>query len=111
MTLQDFVTETLTQIANGVSTARKGNRQIAPSVAMSTAHGNSYVVFRGGVSNPSAFLVDFDVAVTVSQKKSNDAGGGIAVHVFQAKASREGATEHSTVSRIKFQVPVTFDSI
>jgi hypothetical protein len=68
-------------------------------------------VLRGGVAHPGAFLVEFDVAVTISKKTNVHAGGSVAVHVFEAGAKREASAEHSTVSRIKFQVPVTYDDV
>src|ERR1035438_5997101 len=102
MTLREFVADTLSQIVAGVADARGNSQQVAPPVAERTA-GKGYVVYRGGVSNPGAFLVAFDVAVTISKKTDVDAKGGIAVHVFEAGAKRTSSAEHSTVSRIRFE--------
>jgi hypothetical protein len=110
MTLREFVADTLSQITAGVADARGENRQIAPPVFQHTGS-SAYSVMRGGVSNPGAFLVEFDVAVTISKKTDVDAGGGVSVHIFEAGAKRKASAEHSTVSRMKFQVPVTYDDV
>ncbi|HEY1661692.1 MAG TPA: hypothetical protein VGI03_04675 [Verrucomicrobiae bacterium] len=109
MTLREFVADTLNQITEGVGDARGENKQVAPPVFQHSGS-TSYCVLRGGVAHPSAFLVEFDVAVTVSKKTNVDAGGGVLVHVFEAGINRKTSAEHSTVNRIKFQVPVTYDA-
>lgn len=101
MDLKDFISETLIQIQEGVQNAID-HRISTPGSA--------------GVINPRARHltvekllrpVEFDVAVTVS---SNSSGGGKAgIKVFSAiEVGAQGAqsSEHSTVSRIKFQIPI-----
>jgi len=85
--------------------------EVAPPVGGRTE--GRYVAFREGIKSPAAscpaaFIVEFDVAVTISKKTDVDAKGGIAVHVFEAGAKRTSSAEHSSVSRIKFGVPVTY---
>ena len=109
MSLRQFVSESLSQIVSGVSDAHGENRRIAPPVAQRADL--AYAIHRDGVNTPAAFIVDFDVAVTVSKKSDTTAKGGISIHVLEAGADRTTSAEHSTVSRIKFQVPVTFDEV
>jgi len=104
MTLQEFVSDTLFQIVEGVESARGSNQKIAPTVV--DKNDNLKVQ---PVSNGTAFIVDFVVAVTVSRKTEGSAKGGVQVFVFEAGVDGAASTEHTTVSRIKFQVPVTFD--
>ena|ERR1035441_1443860 len=108
MTLREFVADTLSQIVAGVEDARDKSKQVAPPV---TTQGSAYVAYPGGVSFPGAFLVEFDVAVTISKKTDVDTKGGVAVHIFEAAAKRTSSAEHSTVSRIKFEVPVIYDKM
>ena len=104
MTLREFVSETLFQIVSGVEDARGSNEKIAPTVV--DKNDNLQVI---PASNGRAFLVDFDVAVTVTKKTDVSGKGGVQVYVFEAGLDRAASTEHTTVSRIKFQVPVTYD--
>ncbi len=104
MTLREFVSVTLTDIVYGVEDARSSNQKIAPTVVQGDT--NLQVV---PASNGRAFLVDFDVAVTISKTTDVSGKGGVHVHVFEAGVDGATSTEHTTVSRIKFRVPVTYD--
>lgn len=110
MTLREFVADTLTQIVAGVGDARGKNRQVAPTVVQSS-QGSGYVMMRSGATNPGAFLVEFDVAVTISKKTNVEVESGAKVLVLEAGGSRASSAEHSTVSRIKFEVPVAYDKV
>jgi hypothetical protein len=92
------------QIVHGVEDARGSNQKIAPTVVDKNDH-----LRVEPVSNGRAFIVDFDVAVVVSKKTDVKAAGGVEVYVFDAGVERATSAEHTTTSRIKFQVPITFD--
>jgi hypothetical protein len=52
-------------------------------------------------------MVDFDVAVSADTKKGSEVGGGIRVLELLSVGGRRSSDIHnSTVSRIKFKVPV-----
>jgi hypothetical protein len=104
MTLKEFVSDTLIQIVDGVAKAKTTNNNIAPRVT----HQSGVPVVQRIASHPTAFLVGFDVAVTVSKTTDTQAKGGVAIHVFEAGAQRTSGSEESTVSRIKFEVPVEY---
>jgi len=91
MELKDFVSQTITSIIEGVREAQ------------ASAQDGAYV-------NPvmAARPIEFDVAVTVTETTEKKGGGGIAVAGF-IKAEGGGLTSsaNSSVSRIKFHVPVT----
>lgn len=107
MTLREFVSVTLGQVVAGIQHARAANEMVAPSVAVTSGR-SGYSVWHQPSHSP-ALLVDFDVAVTVSIKSETEAGSGVSIYVFEAGAQHKGAAEHSTLSHIKFQVPVTYD--
>lgn len=51
-------------------------------------------------------MVDFDIALTVSQSKSTSGGGGISIaSIVKTGVQKEGNTENQEVNRIKFSVP------
>jgi hypothetical protein len=55
-------------------------------------------------------LIDFDLAVDVSETNKKGGGGGLRISVVEAKLSKDSATASSTNSRIKFTVEADFDS-
>lgn len=102
MDLKEFITETLVQIQEGVQEAI--NRR--------TASGNSAGAinpFFGNVNDigkDHLQLVDFDVAVTVVDKADVNAKAGLRVFSIELGGGGSTSAEHSTVSRIKFAIPV-----
>lgn len=62
---------------------------------------------RDGGNLQPVFMVDFDVAVSADTKKSSEVGGGIRVlELLSGGAKRSTDAHDSTVSRIKFKVPL-----
>jgi hypothetical protein len=101
MELREFVAITLSAILDGVEDAirdapedRKG--KIAPVIA-------------GEEDWSKASLpVEFDVAVTEADKGGATGKGGIKVLSLEAGGEGSKAWEHSTVSRVKFSVPIIY---
>lgn len=105
MDLKEFVKEALTQLAMGVQEAQSGLPHgagtINPCVRPAGPLGGELVV--GGTHVQD---VQFDVAVTASERSDiqGDAGVRIAVVNFGGKGGT--STENSSVSRLKFTVPI-----
>jgi hypothetical protein len=106
MKLDQFVRESLEQISKGVADAKSGNENIAPRLRDGDDDPKIHRAFPGGVA---VFLVEFDVAVTVSESSAVSGGGGITVFsVATLKADKDTKSEATTLSRIKFSVPISF---
>jgi len=104
MDLEQFVSETLHQIMSGVAKAKARDSGVGTHVI---GHNNPKIL--QVKSGAGAFPVDFDVAVTATEKSESGAKGGIAVlKVVEVGGERSKGLEHSTVSRVKFTVPVYF---
>lgn len=104
MKLEEFVAQSLTDVLRGVCSAqntaetmtigassRSAIKQLLPGL-MQDAQGALYTT------------VDFDIAVTVA----HNGAGQASVDVMGFKAGGGGGTQHHTVSRIKFSVPIRF---
>lgn len=118
MDLQSFVRETLVEILEGVSEAqahlrarRSHGRSATVSPTWSSAASNVTV----SEDHRLVHMVDFDVAVTVETSKSTEstkqAEGGIKYVIAvggSGSTTGEDATSNSTITRIKFSVPVAF---
>ena len=93
MNLDDFISETLVNIVNGVETA---NKQLTKKP------------FRLPNTIPqydNAFI-DFDVALSVTSTGKGGGEGGFKLGVFHAALHSEGGTTKENVSRAKFKIMV-----
>jgi hypothetical protein len=102
MDLQEFVTKTLSQISAGVATAKAHDEHIAPKIGLAGDNPKILHTFRGA---DSVFLVDFDVAVTTGKGAADEI---TVLSVPSAKGEAKRSIENSSVSRIKFSVPISY---
>jgi hypothetical protein len=89
MELDEFVCKTLEQVISGVKKSHEHAKSLGSRIAMK------------GFSH-----IEFDVAVTVTEGSESKKGGGITVWGVAGNAEGKSATTNSSVSRIKFSVPV-----
>lgn len=104
MDLREFVRETLVEIQYGVHAA------IKECLADKDFRGAINPVWGSGwdaVTRDHVRLVEFDVAVTVTEASTVDGKAGIKVFsIVEAGAGASANSENSTVSHIKFSVPI-----
>lgn len=55
-------------------------------------------------------LIDFDLAVDVSERSKKGSGGGLKISIVEAKLGKDNETASNTNSRIKFTVEADLDS-
>ena len=87
MDLKDFIATTLISIKEGVAEANKQT-------------GNSFKIVS------EAKVVNFDVAVEVSNEGKSEAGGKVKIYVVEGSLGKDTKTKESNVSRINFTVGV-----
>jgi hypothetical protein len=107
--LSEFVSQALSQIASGVSEAQssvgKLNGEVNPRVHTTSESGSKLgLVHVDGGS--MATIVQFDVALTVTQGTGTKGGIGVFAGVLTLGSAGESSAENSTVSRVKFAVPI-----
>jgi len=108
MDLQDFVTTTLCQISAGVATAKNYDRCVAPRLDVGERDPKVLRTFAGA---DGVFLVEFDVAVTISDVSENGNGATASIMVLSPPAPKpktKGGIENSSVNRLKFTVPIAY---
>ena len=106
MELRDFVTESLVQIQEGVQEAI---HRIMRSPSQNAGKINPLWTDRTGSSSWRDYVqkVEFDVAVTVTDKQGREGKAGIKVfEVAELGGGSSKSTEQSSVSRIKFTIPI-----
>lgn len=100
MDLETFIAETLRQIVNGVQTAQL--HEDCKEARINSLSAPGYV---GPLPKPTQ--VDFDVAITVSEGTEKQGKGNIGVaSYFGIGGQARSTTGNSSVSRIKFSIPV-----
>ncbi len=109
MNLQEFVTQTIIAIINGVADAKTklGEDRVNPEVdAFDRNHNAANSVRLMDKKGNIMRNVTFDVAVTASQDTGTK--GSIGIFVAGVGLGTQGQTEksNSTVSRVQFTVPV-----
>ena len=111
MELNEFVKQSLTQIAQGVKNSQEEIRDMggfANPAVLSDATGQASATHFGSVGDgQNVLLVDFDVALTVSDATELGAGGKLFVaSIFKAEAGRKNHSINESTSRIQFKVPL-----
>jgi len=110
MELKEFISETLIQIAEGVTDAQKRLRDAGSAAIINTnmTETSDGHLVTGGRRRPVEF-VDFDVAVTASNENEKKAGGGIVVaSLLKIEAGGKSNQSTGSESRIKFKIPMSF---
>lgn len=111
MELSEFVKQSLTQIVSGVKASQEEIRSqggyVNPAIFASSP-GNANTTHFGSVGDgQNVLLVDFDVAVTVTDTIEGGAGGKLSVaSFFKVEAGGKGSTASEATSRIQFKVPL-----
>lgn len=111
MELNEFVKETLTQIVKGVKESQNEIRVqggYANPAVFTSARGKESATHFGSVSDgQNVLLVDFDVAITVSDSQEGGVGGKLSVtSIFKLEAGSKGTTASESTSRIRFKIPL-----
>ena len=110
MELKEFITEALSQIVEGVSEAQKrlsnSGAEINPKVLGTSdmIAGNG-----GGIRTQSenfAQIIEFDVAVTATEGSGKKGGIGIVAGPVTIGTAGHSNLENSSISKIKFNVPL-----
>ena|ERR1700676_2016079 len=110
MNLDEFIKLTLSQIIKGVDGASLESRgKIAPEIGMGDADPK---ILRTDATHGhhGVFLVEFDVAVTATDRSNIAGGGGAAIYVLTVKAETSTTAELGSIHRIKFSVPITYQA-
>lgn len=107
MQLDEFVSETLKQIINGVVAAQDFGNQKNAKVNPITARFHSSTQGQAFCEETGVPLqhVAFDVAVTVSEGQTTT-DGNKSVGSISVSPAVTSSTQNSSVSRIQFEVPV-----
>ncbi len=108
MELKEFISNTLIQIVDGVKEAKEkceDGKNINPKISKIGLDLNK----RSTKTDDFKIVqhVSFDVALTVEETEGNKEGVGVFVAAVGLGKQNTETTQSSSVSRIKFEVPIT----
>lgn len=100
--LRQFVSDTIIQIINGVTDAQKHTEKSAASVNPRKYKSASSQMIK------ETQLIEFNVAVSVIEGDETKGGIGVISSILMVGAQHTTGSESSTLSHIKFSVPISF---
>lgn len=110
MELKEFVSLVLQQIVAGVAEAQAtvAGGEVNPKIWQSQRDAAARLKILESNSGKWIHLVEFDVAVTVAEGTTTKGGVGLIVGPVALGSTGQSSNQSSTVSRIKFEVPVAW---
>ena len=108
MKLNEFVAETLKEIIDGIVEAQKyysakGGTVNSANISYSTVEGTQIVDRHSGQLGQ---MIEFDVAVTTMEGTETKGGIGVFVGAMGLGSQGKSDASNTSVSRIKFSVPI-----
>ncbi|MFA5206640.1 MAG: hypothetical protein WC708_19750 [Lentisphaeria bacterium] len=109
MELKDFVSQTLSQIIEGIEDAQLNKGTTAKINPSGLRMGEKiHSMFFDFNTHTIIANIEFDVAVTTEEAKGTKGGIGVLVGAITLGAQGQSDTKNTSLSRIKFSVPVSF---
>ncbi|MBN2183591.1 MAG: hypothetical protein JW715_16900 [Sedimentisphaerales bacterium] len=113
MKINEFITKSLKGIADGVANAQEeANAIVNPGrideVDQKVNDHDGKFLIANKTMGRLAQVVDFDLAVTVSEESTREGGVGLMVVGMDLGIKGKRNISTSSVSRIKFSIPVVF---
>jgi len=104
--LQEFVTETLTQIVGGVKSAQAAVGELGAIVNPTRISGDTSKRLRSSTYGRLIQEIEFDVAVTTVESEKSERGGEIRVWSIGVGGKGERDATQTIANRIQFVVPI-----
>lgn len=111
LNLEDFIAQSLVQIVNGVVEAQKRVAELdgkinPPDYVVQPSGQLNWSQSGYGTDHEIGQVVEFDVAVVAGENKDLKGGMGVFVTGLTLGYQAGKANENSSVSRVKFSVPL-----
>jgi dihydroxyacetone kinase len=108
--LKTFVKEAIVQIAEGIKEAQetKTGAYIAPLLQYSGDSNNKKLTITDNHSHNATQLITFDIAVTATEDNRKTGGATLKIIAAAVGAEMEKSQQNSTVSRIRFEIPIVW---
>ncbi|RIW17488.1 hypothetical protein D0X99_07130 [Algoriphagus lacus] len=110
MELKDFIKETLTQSALGVSEAQESLQDSGAIIApqLTVKNESSYSVRNDGFGKQAVNEIKFNVGVSIQQKEGNKTFIGVVTGFLSAGGQTQSEKGKESISKIEFSIPVVY---
>ena len=110
MELKEFIKETLTQIALGISEAQESLHEsgaiLAPQLTLRNE--TSYSVRNDDFGRQAVHEIKFNLGVSVQQKEGNKSVIGVVTGLFSAGGQSQSEKMKECLSSIEFSIPIVY---
>ncbi|WP_445749992.1 hypothetical protein [Polaribacter sp.] len=114
MKLDKFISESLNSIITGIKNSKEFALQNGAIVNPRIGNWDNQKILTTYYKNEDGAIeiskVEFDIAVTTSEKEENGINAGISVYSFGLGAKSKETEENKSISRIKFHVRLAMPS-
>ena len=111
MDLKEFVKQTLCQIVEGVKEAQSHlaahGGEVSPNLSRMAGNVIDRIGLIHSANGSTVQMVTFDVALTATEGTGTKGGIGVVTGMFNLGSSGESKAENSSLSRVKFGVPLS----
>ncbi len=112
MELKEFISQTLTQIIEGVKYAQEQSKQLNATInpeltPVDMGEFRTPMVTPISRGRSPVFMIDFDVVVIAAEDTEKKVGGGLNIPVVRLNAQGATTNSNSQQSRIKFMIPIS----
>lgn len=107
MNVQEFVADTLVQIASAVNDANTRLAEAKTQVLANPSGGSENSSYGSTPVKVSDIqMIRFDIAVTAESGTLTKGNAGVGIAVLKLNTLGESSKSHANVSRIEFQIPL-----
>lgn len=109
MEIQEFVSSVIVQIVKGLNVANEELKNSHSGAVVNPTTIHNKVHEKNFIGERSVQQIDMSIAVTASESSSAGGKGSLNIAVFKAEFGGEASNSlNSTVSTVKFTVPIAF---
>lgn len=107
MELKDFITETLTQMMEGVKNAQEKAKGFGAIVNPPSPHKKESTIDYGDLGEYQRIqTIEFEVSLTSTSTSDSQKGISVAFAGIGAKGGKENTEQNSIVNKIRFDIPI-----
>ena len=109
MELKDFISETLSQLVEGVIDAQSKLKDTGGSVCPPVqTPAKSESLYGHAPKKEPVFLVNFDIGIEASDSTQTKGGIGVAAGLFALGSQGQSNKNNQSFNKIQFSIPVAF---
>lgn len=107
MELKHFISETLSQLIEGITEAQKNVEESTAKISPNFSYTSRPELLLGKTPDGTHVIsVDFDIAIDVQEGTKTQGGIGVVSGIFNLGSAGESSANKQSMNKIKFSIPV-----